>query len=143
MGGVPFGLFKFRTMVHNAEELLGATLAIPNDPRVTYVGRFLRRFRLDELPQLWNVIKGDMSFVGPRPERPVFVEGFQKTVPSYTERHKVKPGLTGLAQVRSFYDTSPENKVKYDLAYIYNYSLSLDLLILLETLKVILTRRGS
>ncbi len=141
--GVPFGLFKFRTMVHNAEELIGATLAIPNDPRVTYIGRFLRRFRLDELPQLWNVIKGDMSFVGPRPERPVFVEGFQKTVPSYTERHKVKPGLTGLAQVRSFYDTSPENKVKYDLAYIYNYSLSLDLLILLETLKVILTRRGS
>ncbi len=141
--GVPFRLFKFRTMVEDAEKALGATLAVPNDPRVTRVGRLLLRFRFDELPQLWNVMKGDMSFVGPRPERPHFVEDFEERVPGYSDRHKVKPGLTGLAQVRSSYATRPESKVKYDLAYIYNYSLSLDLLILLETLKVILTRRGS
>ena len=141
--GVPFRLFKFRTMVDDAEKESGATLAVPNDPRVTPVGRVLRRFRLDELPQLWNVIKGDMSFVGPRPERPYFVRDYEKRVPGFGERHKVKPGMTGLAQVRSFYDTRPESKLKYDLAYIYNYSLSLDLLILLETLKVIVTRRGS
>ena len=141
--GVPFRLFKFRTMVDDAEKASGATLAVPNDPRVTPVGRVLRRFRLDELPQLWNVLKGDMSFVGPRPERPYFVSDYEKTVPGFGGRHKVKPGMTGLAQVRSFYDTRPESKLKYDLAYIYNYSLSLDLLILLETLKVIVTRRGS
>jgi len=141
--GVPFMLFKFRTMVVHAEQQSGATLAVRNDPRVTPLGRVLRRFRLDELPQLWNVIRGDMSFVGPRPERPHFVGDFEQTVPGYGERHKVKPGMTGLAQVRSFYDTRPESKLKYDLAYIYNYSLSLDLLILLETLKVVVTRRGS
>ena len=141
--GVSFRLFKFRTMVVHAEKASGATLAVPNDPRVTRLGRILRRFRLDELPQIWNVIKGDMSFVGPRHERPHFVGDYEKSVPGYGERHKVKPGMTGLAQVRSFYDTRPESKLKYDLAYIYNYSLSLDLLILLETLKVIFTRRGS
>ena len=141
--GVSFRLFKFRTMVVHAEKASGATLAVPNDPRVTRLGRILRRFRLDELPQIWNVIRGDMSFVGPRPERPHFVGDYEKSVPGYGERHKVKPGMTGLAQVRSFYDTRPESKLKYDLAYIYNYSLSLDLLILLETLKVIFTRRGS
>ena len=141
--GVSFRLFKFRTMVDDAERASGATLAVPNDPRVTPVGRILRRFRLDELPQLWNVIKGDMSFVGPRPEHPHFVSDYEKRVPGFGERHKVKPGMTGRAQVRSFYDTRPESKLKYDLAYIYNYSLSLDLLILLETLKVIVTRRGS
>ena len=141
--GQRFALFKLRTMVVHAEEASGATLSVPNDPRVTPVGRILRRFRLDELPQFWNVIKGDMSFVGPRPERPHFVGDYEKSVPGYGERHKVKPGMTGLAQVRSFYDTRPESKLKYDLAYIYNYSLSLDLLILLETLKVIVTRRGS
>ncbi len=141
--GAPFRLFKFRTMVVHAEKASGVTLAVPNDPRVTRFGRILRRSRLDELPQIWNVIRGDMSFVGPRPERPYFVGDFEKSVPGYAERHRVKPGMTGLAQVRSFYDTRPESKLKYDLAYIYNYSLSLDLLILLETLKVILTRRGS
>ena len=141
--GVTFRLFKFRTMVDDAEKASGATLAVPNDPRVTPVGRVLRRFRLDELPQLWNVIKGDMSFVGPRPERPYLVSDYEKRVPGFGERHKVKPGMTGLAQVRSFYETRPESKLKYDLAYIYNYSLSLDLLILLESLKVIVTRRGS
>ena len=141
--GVTFRLFKFRTMVVHAEKVSGVTLAVPNDPRVTRLGRILRRSRLDELPQIWNVIRSDMSFVGPRPERPHFVGDYEKSVPGYGERHRVKPGMTGLAQVRSFYDTRPESKLKYDLAYIYNYSLSLDLLILLETLKVIFTRRGS
>ena len=97
----------------------------------------------DELPQLVNVVKGDMSFVGPRPERPKFVEDFEAVLPGYNERHKVKPGITGLAQVRSYYDTAVENKLKYDQAYIYNHSFSLDLLIMLETIKVVLVRRGS
>lgn len=138
-----FRLVKFRTMVPDAEKLSGEIYATVNDPRVTPVGRFLRRFRIDELPQLLNVLKGDMSFVGPRPERPGFVKTFEQGIPGYHERHKIKPGVTGLAQVRSYYDTSVENKLKYDLAYIYNYGFSLDLLILLETIKVILIRRGS
>ncbi|GAB4254509.1 MAG: sugar transferase [Acidobacteriota bacterium] len=142
-GGRIFRLIKFRTMIPNAEKENEERLAEPNDPRITPVGAWLRRFRIDELPQLLNVLKGDMSFVGPRPERPGFVARFAAEVPGYLERHQVKPGLTGLAQVRGYYDTAPEKKLKYDLAYIYNYSFTLDLLILVETLKVILTRRGS
>lgn len=141
--GKPFRLFKFRTMIENAESKSGEIYAEKDDPRVTSVGRILRRFRIDELPQLFNVAWGDMSFVGPRPERPRFVETFRTELPGYNERHKVKPGITGLAQVRGYYHTAVENKLKYDLAYIYNYSFSLDLLILLETLKVVLVRRGS
>lgn len=141
--GRPFRLIKFRTMVQDAEASGREALAAPNDPRVTPVGRVLRRFRFDEIPQLVNVLKGDMSFIGPRPERPGFVAQFQDEVPGYAERHKVKPGITGLAQVRSFYHTSPGNKLKYDLAYIYNYSFSLDLILLFETIKTVLTRRGS
>jgi len=136
-----FLLFKFRTMVPDAEKHTGATYSTPDDPRVTSVGRILRRTKLDELPQLLNVLVGDMSFVGPRPERPEFVREFLKGVDGYGERLKVKPGITGLAQVRGYYHTKAENKLKYDLAYIYNYSFSLDILILLETLKVLLTRR--
>jgi exopolysaccharide biosynthesis polyprenyl glycosylphosphotransferase len=142
-GGRVFRLRKFRTMIPEAEQFSGETYSPEHDPRVTRVGSILRRFRLDELPQLINVLKGDMSFVGPRPERPGFVKQFSKTVPGYHERHKVKPGITGLAQVRGYYDTTPENKLKYDLAYIYNHSFSLDLLILLETIKVVLIRKGS
>jgi len=142
-GGKRFRLIKFRTMIPDAERLSGETNSPENDPRVTRIGAVLRRFRVDEVPQLINVLKGDMSFVGPRPERPVFVNRFAKTVAGYHERHKVKPGITGLAQVRGFYDTTAENKLRYDLAYIYNHSFSLDLLILLETIKVVLTRRGS
>jgi exopolysaccharide biosynthesis polyprenyl glycosylphosphotransferase len=142
-GGKCFQLLKFRTMVPNAEISSGAVLASDDDPRVTSIGKLLRRFRMDELPQLVNVLRGDMSFVGPRPERPEFVESFLQQVPGYSERHKVKPGITGLAQVRSYYHTTAENKLKYDLAYIYNYSLSLDLMILLETIKVVLIRKGS
>jgi exopolysaccharide biosynthesis polyprenyl glycosylphosphotransferase len=141
--GNTFRLLKFRTMVPNAEDVSGAVLASEDDPRVTSIGMVLRRFRIDELPQLLNVLKGDMSFVGPRPERPEFVESFLRDVPGYSERHKVKPGLTGLAQVRSYYNTTAQNKLKYDLAYIYNYSWSLDLMILLETIKVVLIRKGS
>ena len=142
-GGRNFRLIKFRTMVRDAERSGNEELARVNDPRVTAVGRVLRRFRIDEIPQLINVLKGDMSFVGPRPERPGFVTEFQKTVPGYSERLKIKPGITGLAQVRGFYHTSAESKLKYDLAYIYNYSFSLDFFLLLETVKVVLTRRGS
>lgn len=142
-GGKVFRLIKFRTMIPDAERGSGETYSQENDPRVTPIGRWLRRFRLDELPQLINVLKGDMSFVGPRPERPGFAREFAARLPGYNERHKVKPGITGLAQVRGYYHTAAENKLKYDLAYIYNYSFSLDLLILLETIKVILIRRGS
>jgi exopolysaccharide biosynthesis polyprenyl glycosylphosphotransferase len=141
-GGKVFKVVKFRTMIDGAEELSGETFAQENDPRTTAVGRFLRRFRLDEIPQLWNVLRDDMSFVGPRPERPKFVREFLDRVPGYNERHKVKPGITGLAQVKSFYDTAAEKKLKYDLAYIYNYSFSLDVLILMQTLKAVL-RKGS
>ncbi len=142
-GGRVFELVKFRTMVPDAEQATGETLAEPDDPRITRVGRFLRRTRLDELPQLWNVLKGEMSFVGPRPERPAFVADFARRIPGYHERHRVKPGITGLAQIRSYYHTRAENKLRYDLAYIYNYSFSLDLLILLETVKVVIGRRGT
>ncbi len=141
--GRVFRLVKFRTMIPDAESNSGEVYATENDPRVTPIGRVLRRFRLDELPQLINVLKGEMSFVGPRPERPKFVEAFERDVPGYAERHKIKPGITGLAQVRSCYHTAPENKLRYDLAYIYNYSFSLDLLVLLETIKVVLIRKGS
>ncbi len=140
--GKIFKVVKFRTMIDGAEELSGETYAQENDPRATTVGRFLRRFRVDEIPQLWNVLRGEMSFVGPRPERPKFVREFLERVPGYNERHKVKPGITGLAQVKSFYGTAAEKKLKYDLAYIYNYSFSLDLLILIQTLKAVL-RKGS
>lgn len=142
-GGRVFKLIKFRTMVQGAEADCGEIYASENDPRATPLGRILRRFRIDEIPQFLNVLRGDMSFVGPRPERPKFVNAFLEELPGYNERHKVKPGITGLAQVRSYYDTTAEKKLKYDLAYIYNYSFSLDLLIVLETVKTVLSRRGS
>ena len=141
-GGRAFTMFKFRTMREDAERATGPVLARENDPRATRLGRWLRTLRLDELPQLWNVSRGDMSFVGPRPERPEFVETFRSGIHGYTERFKMSPGLTGYAQVNGEYHTSPETKLKYDLAYIYNHSLWLDVKILSETAKVILTRRG-
>jgi exopolysaccharide biosynthesis polyprenyl glycosylphosphotransferase len=137
-----FRAYKFRTMVHRAEEKTGPVLASENDPRITPLGRFLRRYRLDEIPQLVNVLKGDMSFVGPRPERPFFVEKFKKTVPGYSERFRIKPGLTGLAQVSGGYSISARNKLKYDLIYIYNQSLFLDLRIIFQTIKVVLKGKG-
>lgn len=140
--GRRFRLWKVRTMYTDAESSTGAVLASPNDPRVTPVGRWLRAGRLDEIPQLWNVLAGDMSLVGPRPERPEFTERFAQSVAGYGLRHAVRPGLTGLAQVSGDYSTQPEIKLRYDLAYLNNWSLGLDVAILLKTLRVILTRRG-
>jgi len=140
--GGRFTIFKFRTMCAEAELDTGPVLATRGDPRVTLLGRVLRATRMDELPQLWNVLMGDMSFVGPRPERPEFVTGYEREIQGYTERFKVRPGLTGYAQVNGEYHTSASTKLKYDLAYIHNRSLWLDLRILSETMKVMLTRRG-
>lgn len=138
----PFRLWKLRTMKLGAEESTGAVLASRDDPRVTRIGRFLRASRLDEVPQLYNVLKGEMSLVGPRPERPEFVSTFDEEIPGYGIRFTVRPGLTGLAQVSGEYETHPKIKLRYDLAYINNWSLGLDLVILARTLPVVLTRRG-
>jgi sugar transferase (PEP-CTERM system associated) len=140
-----FTLYKFRTMREDAERLTGAVWAQQDDPRVTGVGRIVRKTRLDELPQLFNVLKGDMSFVGPRPERPEFVDGLMEKIPYYSSRHCVKPGITGWAQVRYPYGASEEDaleKLRYDLYYIKNYSLWLEFLIILETVKVVLFAKG-
>lgn len=140
--GDPFELWKLRTMHRGAEIETGAVLAVPDDPRVTAIGRALRSARIDEIPQLWNVVQGDMSLVGPRPERPEFADRFARTISGYTLRHAARPGLTGLAQVSGEYSTEPDIKLRYDLAYLNNWSIGLDLSILLRTLPVILTRRG-
>ncbi len=132
-----FNLYKFRSMNIDAEKVTGPIWAIENDPRVTKVGRFLRRYWLDELPQLINVLKGDMSLVGPRPERPVFTEEFSKAIPDFKYRLSVKAGVTGLAQVLGRYATTPDIKIKYDLIYIKNSSLFYDIKIIFETLKKI------
>lgn len=142
-GGRPFKVYKLRTMVHHAEADSGPVFASEDDPRITGLGRFLRASRIDELPQLFNVIKGDMSFIGPRPERPHFVEQFLREMPEYSERFQVKPGITGLAQVSGEYATTARNKLKYDLMYIYHQSLLLDLKIFAKTIKVILNSRGA
>ena len=141
-----FTVHKFRTMRTDAEAATGPVWASRNDSRVTRIGRLLRRTRLDELPQLWNVLRGDMSFVGPRPERPAFVEQLTATIPFYGQRHVVKPGLTGWAQVRYTYGASVEDaieKLQYDLYYIKNLSIALDLVIVLETIKTVVLRRGA
>lgn len=140
--GGRFELWKLRTMRRGAEVETGAVLAVPDDPRVTAIGRALRSARIDEIPQLWNVVQGDMSLVGPRPERPEFADRFARTISGYTLRHAARPGLTGLAQVSGEYSTEPDIKLRYDLAYLNNWSIGLDLAILLRTLPVILTRRG-
>ncbi len=139
----PFELLKLRTMVVDAESSTGAVLASPEDPRITPVGRFLRRSRFDEVPQLLNVLRGEMSLVGPRPERPSFVAQFIDEIPGYIERFAMPPGLTGLAQVNGNYHSSARNKLRYDLAYLANWSLWLDLSILLRTIKIILTSPGT
>jgi sugar transferase (PEP-CTERM system associated) len=143
--GRNFTLNKFRSMTVDAERD-GAVWAAARDPRVTRIGRWLRRTRLDELPQFWNVLVGDMSFVGPRPERPEFVGTLQRQIPFYMGRHSVKPGITGWAQVRHRYAASIEDsmeKLQYDLYYIKNLSPLLDLVILLNTLQVVLFAKGS
>ncbi len=138
----PFRVVKFRTMRRDAERASGEVLAERNDPRLTPVGGFLRRYRIDELPQLWNVLAGEMSLVGPRPERPGFVQQHLVHVPGYAERFAAPPGLTGLAQVNGEYHSTPENKLRYDLAYIANRTLWLDLSILVRTVRIVLTSQG-
>jgi exopolysaccharide biosynthesis polyprenyl glycosylphosphotransferase len=142
LGGKPFKIFKFRSMISDAEASTGPVLSSKNDPRITTIGKFLRQTRIDELPQLINILKGEMSFVGPRPERPEFVKQFEQELPWYKERNRVRPGVTGLAQVRGHYSSSVETKLKYDLAYLSNQSLSLDFRILARTVKTILTKAG-
>jgi exopolysaccharide biosynthesis polyprenyl glycosylphosphotransferase len=142
LGGKPFKIFKLRSMVNNAEASTGPVFAKQNDSRITRVGHFMRQTRIDELPQLVNIIKGDMSFVGPRPERPEFVKDFEENLPWYRERARVRPGVTGLAQIRGRYGSSVETKLKYDLAYLSNQSLLLDIQILARTLKTVVTKSG-
>lgn len=139
-GGKTFQLLKLRTMVPDAEKLTGPVLATDRDPRITKVDRVLRLTRIDELPQLFNVLMGDMSFVGSRPERPFFVEQFRREVPGYDYRHQIKVGITGLAQVEGKYSTSAEDKLRYDLLYAKTKSPLKDLQILLHTIKVMLMR---
>jgi exopolysaccharide biosynthesis polyprenyl glycosylphosphotransferase len=141
--GKVFRVYKFRTMRVDAEKYSGPMLAQENDPRITPLGRFLRAVRLDELPQIWNVLIGDMSIVGPRPERPFFVEQFAKEMPEYTYRHNVKPGITGLAQVYGKYNTTPFDKLVYDLVYIQRCNILTDLKIIIQTVKVLFTKSAT
>jgi sugar transferase (PEP-CTERM system associated) len=145
-GEKSFPMYKLRTMKVDAESQTGAVWAKKNDHRITRVGRILRKLRIDELPQLYNVLKGDMSFIGPRPERPEFVERLNTILPYYSERHCLKPGITGWAQVMYSYGASDEDaleKLRYDLYYIKNLSFQLECTVILETIKVILFGRGS
>ncbi|MCM8901693.1 sugar transferase [Caldicoprobacter algeriensis] len=140
--GKVFMLYKLRSMYQNAEEN-GAKWAEKDDPRVTKVGRIMRKTRIDELPQLFNVLKGDMSIVGPRPERPIFTYQFNEQIPGFVNRLQVKPGLTGWAQVNGGYELGPAEKLEYDLYYIENRSILMDIKIMLKTVKVILTGKGA
>jgi sugar transferase (PEP-CTERM system associated) len=145
LGGRNFTVYKFRTMRTDAE-VAGATWATKNDPRVTRVGMFMRKTRLDEVPQLWNVLRGDMGFVGPRPERPEFVPWLSEQIPYFDLRHMIRPGLTGWAQVRYGYGATlaeSREKLEFDLYYIKHMSLGLDLLIMFETVKTIIRRQGA
>jgi sugar transferase (PEP-CTERM system associated) len=144
--GHVFTLFKFRSMRVDAEKAGQPIWAKENDERVTRVGRFIRKARLDELPQLWNVLRGDMSFVGPRPERPYFVQQLAEEIPFYQQRHAVKPGVTGWAQIKYQYGSSIEDameKLRYDLYYIKHLSIALDLSIVFDTVKVIMFGKGA
>lgn len=143
--GQGFDMLKFRSMCADAEKLNGAAWAQKDDPRVTRVGRFIRKFRLDELPQLINIIRGDMSFIGPRPERPVFVEKLRQQISYYDERHSVRPGLSGWAQVQCGYGASVEDairKLEYDLFYLKNMSVLFDFAIMVKTVRIVLTGNG-
>ena len=138
-----FEILKFRSMVVDAEKKGVAVLAAENDPRITPVGRFIRKCRIDELPQLFNVLKGDMSFVGPRPERPEFIEKFKETMPEFAYRMKVRAGITGYAQLYGKYNTLPYDKLKFDLYYIEQYSLWLDIKLMILTLKILFTKEST
>jgi sugar transferase (PEP-CTERM system associated) len=146
LDGHPFTVYKFRSMRANAEAATGAVWASRNDPRITPVGRIIRKIRFDELPQLFNVLKGEMSLVGPRPERPEFVKALSERIPYYRQRHYVRPGITGWAQINHKYGDTLEDtvtKLEYDLYYIKNMSLSLDAYIVFHTLKTMLLSRGA
>ena len=143
--GKVFNIFKFRTMCVDAEGNGAPQWAALRDPRITRVGAFLRLSRIDELPQVWNVLRGEMSFVGPRPERPFFVESLNRDIPYYSERHRVRPGITGWAQINYPYGASIEDakaKLSYDLYYIKNFSILFDFLILLATVQTVLWKQG-
>jgi lipopolysaccharide/colanic/teichoic acid biosynthesis glycosyltransferase len=144
--GRPFKIYKFRSMINDAERATGPVWASAQDARVTRVGKFLRRARLDEIPQLWNVMLGDMALVGPRPERPTFVQSLSVSIPDYPKRCSALPGITGLAQVKSRYDTSVDSanrKLQYDLYYLKNGRLLLDLKIMAATVKVMARGEGA
>ena len=145
LGGRPFTIYKFRTMRVDAENGTGAVWATQDDPRITPVGRFLRQYRLDEIPQLLNVMRGEMNIVGPRPERPTIFAELRGHIAEYPLRQRAKPGITGLAQINHHYDRSLDDvrtKVRYDLEYIRRRSLGEDLRIMLQTIPVIFLRRG-
>jgi lipopolysaccharide/colanic/teichoic acid biosynthesis glycosyltransferase len=145
LGGKPFRIYKFRTMRVDAEKLSGAVWATQNDPRITPIGRVLRKYRLDELPQLVNVIKGDMNVVGPRPERPAIFQELRQTITDYEWRQLARPGITGLAQVSQNYDSNIEDvkrKVQFDLTYIRQQSLFEDVRIMAKTVPVVLFGKG-
>ena len=145
MDGKTFNMMKFRSMTSDSEAM-GSQFAQSNDMRVTRIGKFIRKFRIDELPQLWNVVKGDMSIIGPRPEQESFVNEFNKTIPNYSMRHMVRPGITGLAQTEQGYVADADGtvtKLKYDLYYIKNLSFMTDLQITLKTIYTILTGFGA
>lgn len=142
-GNKVFKIYKFRTMIENAEAKSGPVLAQETDKRITKFGHILRATRLDEIPQIFNILIGDMSIVGPRPERPFFVKQFSEEIPEYNLRHRVKAGLTGLAQVQGKYNTSVIDKLKYDLLYINGYSLALDIKLIMQTLNILLRKNST
>jgi len=141
--GKTFWIFKFRTMIENAEALSGPVLSQEKDTRITKLGHILRATRMDEIPQIFNILKGEMSIVGPRPERPFFVEQFKKEIPEYDLRHRVKAGLTGLAQIQGKYNTDVKDKLKYDLLYINGYSFALDIKLIMQTLNILLRKSST
>jgi sugar transferase (PEP-CTERM system associated) len=141
-----YNIYKFRSMIDNAEKTCGPAYACEDDPRVTRIGYYLRKFRIDEMPQLWNVLKGEMSFVGPRPERGVFVQEYEKQIPYYLERFSIKPGITGWAQICFGYGADAEDtleKLNYDLFYIKNMSILMDIMIILKTIKIVIFGNGA
>ena len=142
LNGRRFSIYKLRSMYQDAEKN-GHKWASKNDTRITKVGRFIRKTRIDELPQIINVIKGEMSIIGPRPERPEFINEFLKDIPNFNERLAVRPGITGWAQVNGGYELTPQDKLVYDIFYINHESIKLDFLILLKTIKVMFTGNGS
>lgn len=138
-----FYVYKLRSMKVDAEKNGGAQWAKKNDPRITKVGTFIRKTRIDEIPQLINILKGDMSLIGPRPERPELTYKFEKEIPGFVKRLSVKPGLTGLAQVNGGYDISPKEKLYWDIQYMQNRSMLMDIKIIIKTIKVVITGEGA